>query len=320
MGQKHDILQRMVTELQRGRWASMNQILHRFILVFLCGGYLCILPASVAQEDKTKPDFEIPATHIEVRVLPKDHVPKLDLLPAEAAEQAAPPRPSDPMEALQYDVETIRDEMRLLQATLDLLINQIMADMREENEFLRQEVQRLSQMQSSYGLPDPAKVPRPGIGIIRDVLESQREQADPAVSPWQQLLDEYEASRGDPETQPPPSDEPFAFTPLQEWGRTPEMVEELGGDAVSLKGLVGVVPRGSSREDIEALGRQLRQEYDAYDNINIEVFDDEEAAQHFIETQVGHPEHRVLSISKHAASGRDVILYLNKGEASDVLP
>ena len=36
--------------------------------------------------------------------------------------------------------------------------------------------------------------------------------------------------------------EPFVYTPIKEWGRTPEMIEELGDDATSLKGMVGMVP------------------------------------------------------------------------------
>lgn len=281
--------------------------------------------ASVFAEDgPAKPDFDIPKTHIEVKVIPQDAVPKPDLLPEGAEKQTTPAKPDDPMEALQQEVQTVRDELRLLQATLDLLINQIMADLRDENELLRKEVQRLADLQERYGMPDPALVPRPGIGIIREVLEAQRGleteidmSSQPPILPemaeiGQEETGAREEAQGDPE--------PFEFTAVREWGRSLEMVEELGGDAPSLKGIIGVVPSRSQREDIEQLGRDLRKEYEAYDNINIEVFDDEDAALHYAETQVGDPSRRVLSVSKHAASGRDVILYLGGEKAEEVAP
>ncbi len=292
----------------------------RIFLVIL----LTVTVKAHAEDGPAKPDFDIPKTHIEVKVIPQDQVPKPDLLPEDAKEETTPAKPGDPMEALRQEVQTVQDELRLLQATLDLLINQIMADLREENELLRKEVQRLADLQESYGMPDPARVPRPGIGIIREVLDAQRgleEESDLPSSP--PILPE---TAEEPSEEPEPAAEeqepagPFEFTAVQEWGRSLEMVEELGGDASSLKGIIGVVPPGSRQEDIEQLGRDLRKEYDAYDNINIEVFDDEDAARQYAETQVGDPAHRVLSISKHAASGRDVILYLGGEKAEEVAP
>ena len=287
-----------------------------------------------AQESPAKPDFDIPKTHIEVKVIPQDEVPKPDLLPEEAKKQTSPEKPDDPMEALQQEVQTVRDELRLLQATLDLLINQIMADLREENELLRKEVQRLADLQESYGMSDPTKVPRPGIGIIREVLEAQRglemEGDVPSQPPILPETGEEGLDRSgtvaEEETEPATDEEaqaesrPVEFVAVQEWGRSLEMVEELGGDATSLKGIIGAVPPRSRKVDIEQLGRDLRKEYEAYDNINIEVFDDEDAARQYAETQIGKPSHRVLSISKHAASGRDVILYLGGEKAEEVAP
>jgi hypothetical protein len=266
-----------------------------------------------AQQDPTKPDFEIPKTHIEVRVLPSDHVPKPDIVPEGVGKETEPAQPEDPMEALRNEVETMRDELRLLQATLDLLVNQVMGDLREENEFLRKELQRQHDSPSSSPPNDPTRVPRPGIDLIREVLEAQPDFVPdtPPEVPQPETVERVEISEeGEPE--------PFVFTIVQEWGRTPEDVEELGGDATSLKGMVGIVPSGSKEEDLEQLGRDLRKQFDVFDNINIEVFDDMEAAQRYYETQIGHSEHRMLSVSKHAASGRDVILYFHNGETIEV--
>ncbi len=292
----------------------------------------CLLIAAAtpvyAKEASPKPDFDIPTTHIEVKVVPQDQVPKPELLPEEVKEKTIPKKPTDPMEALQHEVETVRDELRLLQATLDLLINQIMADLRTENEMLRKEIQRLADIQESYGMPDSTKVPRPGIGIIREVLEAQRNQepdedAPPNLAEFPGLESEQEAGQEpivpeEEQGQVPAA--PFAFTIVQEWGRSLEMVEELGGETTSLKGMVGIVPPGSRREDIEELGRKFRKEFDAYDNINIEIFDDEEVARQYVETQRSDPAHHVMSISKHAASGRDIILYLGGEKAEEVTP
>ena len=268
--------------------------MHKLFLLFLTA------PMLFLTAENTGPDFEIPKTHIEVQVGRPDAVPKPELLPEDITEEEVQP-PDDPIEALQFEVKTLRDEIRMLQATLDLMINQIMSDLRDENKLLRKEIQRLYDMQERFGLPDVSAIPRPESELIEEVLERQLP------------LEEESA----PETEAY-TEEPFAFTKLHQWGRTPEVAEELGDDTASLLGMVGVVPRNSRREDIETLGRELRREYADYDNINIEVFDDAEAAQQFVDTQIGDPARRVLSISKHSSEGRDVILYLKNGEAHEV--
>ncbi len=272
----------------------------------LCLGVLLGAPVMSHTEDRHDGlDFDMPETHIEVHVRAPDAVPKPDLLPDDVRDDTTPPVPDDPIEALHHEVQTLRDELRMLQSTLDLMVNRIMEDLREENVLLRDEVRRLHNMQEYYGLPDMTRVPRPGMALFDELLYEDD---------WAEEFpyDEYA------EDTPEEPAEPFDFTPLHEWGRTPEMAARLGDDAVSLLGLVGVVPRGSRREDIEALGRELRAMYADYDNINIEVFDDIDTAERFIETEVGDPARRVLSVSKHAAADRDVILYLEDGEAHEV--
>lgn len=124
--------------------------------------------------------------------------------------------------------------------------------------------------------------------------------------------------------EPPPAPveaappEPFEFTVVDEWGRSPEVVAELGGDASTLIGVAGVVPPRSAKEDVAGLAQQLRAEYDGYDNINIEIFDTPQAARAYAERQFVDAEHHVASISRHKASGRDVILYLDSGKAESI--
>ena len=88
------------------------------------GVLLSVAALAVAEGDPTKPDFEIPKTHIEVRVLPQEEVSGQDPVPEELREKEDTKTPKDPMEALRLEIQTVRDELRLLQATLDLLVNQ----------------------------------------------------------------------------------------------------------------------------------------------------------------------------------------------------
>ncbi|NLN93535.1 MAG: hypothetical protein GX130_09555 [Candidatus Hydrogenedens sp.] len=279
---------------------------------------LLMLASQSYGEEKRKNQENFPPSHVEVRVFSPDQVAKPQLLPDEGEDSEE--EKGDPLEMLQMELQVIRDELRMLQATLDLMINRIMADIQEENQVLREEVQRLYLIQKEFGLPDTTHIPRPGIGIIRDLLQAVPE---PHIENegLTDLLPDNETDDAEPEEEyssEPPQSPPFTL--MHEWGRTPEMVEELDHAVSTLKGIVGIVPEGCRRIDLEQLGRELRSRYDDYENINIEIFDDEESAEAYIATQVGNPDHRVLSISRHSASGRDVILYLNKGEAKEVTP
>lgn len=230
---------------------------------------------------------QAPPTPESTHAVPK---PELDLPPGSGA--APEGMLSNPeVTALRNEIADLRDDLKMLKGSLDVMLNQIMSDMREENAVLREEVRRLHQQRAEMGLPDLTLIPRPGGAFIDEVLG------------------------GEEEPPPPP---PFEFRIVKEWGRDPEAADESGGGAATLKGMVGVVPRGSLREDVEELGRDLRKQFDAYDNINIEVFDDPLAARQFADTQKGDPDSRVLSVSRHKASGRDTILYLDKGKASEV--
>lgn len=104
-------------------------------------------------------------------------------------------------------------------------------------------------------------------------------------------------------------DQPFSFTVVDEWGRSPEAVAELGGKASTLIGLSGLVPEGSARSDVVNLAHELRTKYKDYDNIVIEVFDSEAAARTFADAQTVDAESRVLSIAKSKAEGRDLMFY-----------
>jgi len=197
------------------------------------------------------------------------------------------------LESLHREVTGLRSDLRDLNETLNLLVNQMMRDLEAENAQLRGEIQRLYDRGLPDVVPETAFVPRPGAEVIEEVLN----EPEPPVMPIE-----------------------FGHEILKEWGRDPDVAAQLGDNVSSLKGQVIVVPEGSLREDIEDLGRELRTKYSQYDNINIEVYDSREAAQSYVDDQVADPSRRVLSISKHGATGRDKILYLENGKAYEVAP
>ncbi len=205
---------------------------------------------------------------------------------------------AEDVERLAGEVSALRQEINQLSETLNLMVNRVMADLERENAQLRDELRKVY---GSGAVPLPPQVPRPGGELLDQVLsEAPLDSKAPATAPTA------------------PAAVSFGYTVLQEWGRSPEAAEELGGNATSLKGMVCVVPKGSSRADLEAMGRELRKKYDQFNNINIEVFDDEEAAKEYAEQNKMRSAHRVLSVSKHQASGRDVILYYEEGTTYEV--
>jgi len=226
---------------------------------------------------------------------------------------------------LSHELREVRSELRYLRSTLDYYIEDVVGKLQDENAHLRSELQRVYALQASA--PDsvfPA-VPRPSDDLVAEVLgETVERMLDRAGEPAPGTAGSGAAPDADGAGQTPDDaaiavPEPFSYEVIAEWGREPEDDAVLRGEASSLKGMVCLVPRHSNREDIIALGRDLRMELDAYDNINVEVFDEEHAARTFAETSVSAgPEHRVLSISKHQASGRDTIVYFENGIAKEV--
>ena len=204
---------------------------------------------------------------------------------------------------LQEEVSELREELRQLGESLDIYLGAIMADLREENHVLRQEMRRLYAREDDGApiiLPD---VPRPHGGLIDDILYQEETEYAAAL--------ELQAAA---EAAPPP----FRFDVLEEWGRSPEDALLVGDGVASLKGIIGVIPAGSLREDIEALAFSLRAQYDEHDNINIEIFDDPVAARQFSDRGATDPTRRIISISKYKNSGRDVIIYFENGEPSEI--
>jgi len=230
-----------------------------------------------------------------------------------AQAEPAPPAPepaSQPaekkidLEDMMVELAELRAQVLEMQQTLDTWFETTLGELKAENEALRRELRELYR---KTGGAAPA-VPAPQSGLLQDVL------AEP------ELVDGGQAKPAAPQVDPEVAKavEDNGYLTVTEWGLSPEESKNSDPPRASLKGLIGVVLPGMSNDELEALGRQLRNEADGYDNINIEIFDDRAAAQAYKEGQSVDPEHRVLSVSRYEASGRDVILLMTGEEAVEV--
>lgn len=260
-------------------------------------------PAESSPATEPVPTPEISQTPVSVVDVPVLASPE-SLLVEVRQDGTVSTQPAATQEELLREIKRLQDKFDQLQETVNLVVTQMMSDVEDENQQLRSELRRL-QAREQAGLLNNATVPRPGGELIAGLAE------DAATGVPLPTPEELEAQA------PLPSSE-FSFNVLKEWGREPEAVAELGGDAPTLKGVIGVVPRGATREDIENLGRELREQYGQYDNINVEVFDDPVAAQAFVDTQEIDSQHRVLSVSKYSATGRDNVTYYEDGQGTDI--
>ena len=141
-------------------------------------------------------------------------------------------------------------------------------------------------------LPD---VPLPNRDLLEEVLSDGRLKAQ-----YEEQLEIIEAK--------PEAESGSAFRIIKEWGRSPEAVAQTSGNLSTLKGMSIFMHPDTVRADMEAYALALRAQYVHYDNLNIEFFDRESSAHAFAERGTVDMGFRVMSISKHAKSERDVIL------------
>ena len=199
---------------------------------------------------------------------------------------------------LREEIVALRRQVDKLQTTIDVYINGMVAELQDENTRLRRLLRR------TYGDEPEAipAVPTPDRELVEDALTNP----EPAALA--------------PATEPPPPEPPkeFTHTVITEWGRSVEDATRLGEDVQSLKGMIVAVPPGSTDEQLREFARQIRAEYDVFDNINIEVFETVEAAEAFAAGNAAAGQDRVLSISKHAGSGRDVAVLIRKDRTEEI--
>ena len=207
----------------------------------------------------------------------------------------------DPSSSAQASVEELWREIRDLQLTLRQIQEVLdgktlaIAELEDENERLRDAL-RVRYGRERTGLP-PVPMPH------REFIES--------------LLNEPRGGNDGGKTRPRTASS-GGYTIISEWGRSPEVAAALPGNVSSLVGLAVAVAPGMDSKELEALGRELRSTYDAYDNINIQVFDDIQAAKNYADLGKSDTAYLVLSISKHKHSERDKTIRFENGIAIEV--
>jgi len=284
-------------------------------------------PAETMKEALENAETETPAEATETKEIAEEPTEEAVAPPAAAVTLALSldsgrvraeeiPADSASAEPLDAQVRKLHQKFDQLQETLSQFVDARITDLERENETLRAELKRL-QARDAAGMLSSANVPRPGREVIAQLAE---EAVVEASQPERNIVREETLQRLQ-DTDPgniiaPPVE--FTFEVLREWGREKSDVEQLGGKAPTLKGIIGLVQPGSQRADLEQLGLDLREEYADYDNINIEVFDDPTAAAAYVATQEINEDHRVLTVSKHTASGRDLVLYYDDGGSHTV--
>ena len=275
-----------------------------------------------------------------------DGLPPEDTVPADVPggllriwSEGEPDQPVAMTDSVHREVALLRRDIQRLNNNLESLLEHYVGSLHEENERLRQEIQRLYVMRMQEGRFDAA-VPRPNQGV----LDSLREDALMGAAPPMDLpgpgtgrvttepvpMDGGPGAAPASEPEPPPLEDgpgvmamaAFGGTQyaiVEEWGRTPEEARSFGEGVSSLKGLILAVPPGVASEDLEELAYHLREEYDAFDNINVKVFEGLEAAQKYARSNEVTPDLLVADVTRHAATQRDLILLQQGGEMT-VLP
>lgn len=254
----------------------------------------------------SEPAASAPTTHPDATSsTPADSIETLnDKLESLGARVVAEPPPNGEGDAphdyasLAAEVSELRAEVKRLQETIDLTISYVVGDLQEENRRLREEIARV------YGAGSEGAGENPDIVY----LNPEAMPVVPESTPESDAAEPSVPAMGD-----------GGYAVVKEWGRAPEEVAALGKNIPSLKGMICLVPPALNDADLSAIGRAIRAEFDAYDNIVIEVFDDETAAKTYAESNTRSTQHNVLSIQKDGASGRDHIL-LNRNGVSIAVP
>ncbi|MCC6155244.1 MAG: hypothetical protein IT367_15865, partial [Candidatus Hydrogenedentes bacterium] len=204
--------------------------------------------------------------------------------PDTAAEQ--PPPASDEVQHLRQEVEELHHEVARLQETVDAALAYLVGELGDENRRLKKDLATREDLEQGLaGEAEPIPVP------------------EPSVSTPVPAVDYGEAG----------------YLAVKEWGRSPDQAREMGPAVGSLRGMICAVPPGSTDEQLKAIGKKLRDACAGYDNINIDVFDDEAAARDYAERNVRSNQHFVMNITRHKASGQDVVILVRDNGAREVV-
>ncbi|GMV99167.1 MAG: hypothetical protein AMXMBFR84_03060 [Candidatus Hydrogenedentota bacterium] len=225
-------------------------------------------------------------------------------------EKPAPPAPMA-LEALESQVAALRAEVRTLTDAINELRESTLARIEDENNALRQELARLYALNPSEA-PTGAPVPNPDGNPLVEAAEIAVAMAKEDVEKAKELPfnpDDWKDLYGDQ-----------GYVVVKDSTRTPEDAKQLGNDVTSLKALILLVPPGIDQDSLAEMARGLRKEFDSFDNIRIDFFDDPEAARLFSNQNVDKTGHHVMNITKHKKSGMDVITRIEGNTTYEVAP
>ncbi|NUM54585.1 MAG: hypothetical protein HUU46_13145 [Candidatus Hydrogenedentes bacterium] len=208
-------------------------------------------------------------------------------VPVPDVSDAPPPQDQheDDVQELRIEVQDLRRDVARLQETVDAALAYLVGELGDENRRLKKDL--ATQAELDRGIDDAAAPPVPEI---------------PAAIPAPAV--DY-GERG--------------YLAVKEWGRTPDQAKELEGNVTSLRGMICAVRPGATDEELKTVGKRLRDECAGFDNINIEVFDDEAAARDYAERNVRSSAHFVMRITRHKASAQDVTVLVRDNGSREVV-
>lgn len=219
------------------------------------------------------------------------------------------------------EIAAIRSDMERLRQTMDAHHKGFVGDLQQENAQLRRELRRAYALRGDAGdLPMLPIQDSPFAEADRMWAESAPqgiewtpppgEMAQPIASGAGSALTENDGANvtaivGSTDAQ---------YAIIAEWGRTPEAASARGDDTTSMFGMIAVVSPQTSEEEVIALGHELREEYANYDNVNVSIFTDTQAAETYSKSNSLKDGVPLLRISKFRKTGEDAV-YLNKDGA-----
>jgi len=210
-------------------------------------------------------------------------------------ESLATPGESE-VEALRSEVAGLRKDVDRLQETVDAALAYLVGELGAENRKLRTDLAADNDATTQDPLTET------------EVAAEAPPAPEPLAMPAPQRVDYGEAG----------------YLAIKEWGRTPEQAAELAaakpGAAVStLRGMICAISPGLAEDELTAIGKRIRASCDGYDNVNIDIFDDESAARDFAENNVRSSTHLVMNITRHKTSGQDVMVRIHANGTREVI-
>ncbi len=194
------------------------------------------------------------------------------------ATDVEPSADSEEVVALRAELADLRKDVDRLQETVDAALAYLVGELGAENRRLRTDLANVGE----------------------NTTETEPPADSPSASPTTKMSERVDYGE-------------LGYIAIKEWGRTPEQAAELAaskpGTTVStLRGMICAVSPGLSDEELAAVGAKIRASCEGYDNVNIDIFDDETAAREFAENNVRSSAHLVMNITRHKTSGQDVMV------------